>query len=358
MINFNIYLSHDRNLNKKKYYYLIKNLVIQYFYIMSHLKRTISLKVKIIYIFLNHKILKKKLKNFKIFDLLKRHAAKNDENLINKIQSCFQIKRVDKSSKFFALFTLDLKNLSPDIDFKNVESFSFESNDDYIESIKIDRNKLIIQANKSLFKKEVIENIFTLKSNYGFENSINNGFKTIIEFSSPNIAKPLHAGHMRSTFLGNFLSNIHQKLGHKVTKINYLGDWGTQYGILAVGFKKYGSYSELEKSPIKHLLDVYVKANQDEGIKTRALDYFSKMEDKDPDSLKMWTLFKELSIKELQSVYEVDLPKLFIFEFLKVIPFLKKLNIQFDVYESESEYYELAKEYVKKMLEIGLAERL
>lgn len=230
---------------------------------------------------------------------------KNDENLAEKIQHCAKINRVDKSSKIFALLTLDLKSLSSDLNLNDFKSLDFKS-DDYIESIKLDRNKLLVQVNQYLFKKEVVENIFRHKFNYGFENPNSKSGKTIIEFSSPNIAKPLHAGHMRSTFLGNFLSNIHQKLGHDVTKINYLGDWGTQYGILAVGFKKFGSYAELEQSPIKHLLDVYVKANQDESVKSKALEYFSKMEQKDPESLKMWTLFKELSIKELETVYEVN----------------------------------------------------
>lgn len=221
-----------------------------------------------------------------------------------KIQSHSKLKRVDKSSKIFALLTLDLKHLPSDLDLKNFTSISLKC-DDYIESIKLDRNKLIIQANQNFFKKEVLENIFKKKFDYGFENFNLKYSRTLIEFSSPNIAKPLHAGHMRSTFLGNFLSNIHQKLGHVVTKINYLGDWGTQYGILAVGFKKFGSYSELEKSPIKHLLDVYIKANQDETIRTKALNYFSQMENQDPDSLKMWTMFKQLSIKELKILYQV-----------------------------------------------------
>ena len=103
-------------------------------------------------------------------------------------------------------------------------------------------------------------------------------FYWLLLYSSPNIAKPLHAGHMRSTFLGNFLANLHAKLGQNVTRVNYLGDWGTQYGILAVGFNKYGSMDELRASPIKHLLDVYVKANEDESLRTDALEYFSKME--------------------------------------------------------------------------------
>lgn len=144
---------------------------------------------------------------------------------------------------------------------------------------------------------------------------------------------------MRSTFLGNFLSKIHERFGQNVTRINYLGDWGTQYGLLAVGFKKYGSYEQLNKSPIKHLLEVYVKANNDETLTNDALNYFSQMEQKDAESLKMWDLFKNLSIKELVSVYE-------------------KLNIKYDIYESESQYYVLAKEYVNQLLNRGIARTL
>lgn len=202
-----------------------------------------------------------------------------------------KINRVDKSSKFFGLLTLDLNKLASQIDLKNLK-LELES-DEFIQSIKLDKNKLLIQYNPNLFKQTTIHSIFEQKFRYGFNLSDEiypwrdtwkpklASHKTIIEFSSPNIAKPLHAGHMRSTFLGNFLSNLHSQLGHKVTKINYLGDWGTQYGILAVGFKRYGSYEELEKSPIKHLLDVYVKANKDELIKQEALEYFSKMEESD-----------------------------------------------------------------------------
>lgn len=144
---------------------------------------------------------------------------------------------------------------------------------------------------------------------------------------------------MRSTFLGNFLSKIHESYGLKVTRINYLGDWGTQYGLLAVGFKKFGSFEQLNKSPIKHLLDVYVKANSDESLKSDALAYFAKMEEKNTESLKMWDLFRNLSIKELVQVYD-------------------KLNIKYDMYESESQYYILAREYVNQLLSKGIAQKL
>jgi len=81
----------------------------------------------------------------------------------------------------------------------------------------------------------------------------------IVEFSSPNIAKPFHAGHLRSTIIGGFLSNLYEKAGWNVVRMNYLGDWGKQYGILAIGFERFGNEEELVKNPITHLYDVYVK---------------------------------------------------------------------------------------------------
>lgn len=83
----------------------------------------------------------------------------------------------------------------------------------------------------------------------------------MVEYSSPNIAKPFHAGHLRSTIIGCFIANLHEKLGYKVVRINYLGDWGKQYGLLAVGYERFGSEEKLEADPIRHLFDVYVSVN-------------------------------------------------------------------------------------------------
>lgn len=98
--------------------------------------------------------------------------------------------------------------------------------------------------------------------------------KIVIEFSSPNIAKPFHAGHLRSTIIGGFLSNLYENAGWEVVRINYLGDWGKQYGVLALGFKQFGSEEALERNPIGHLYDVYVKIsaisrNEAEVIKAK-----------------------------------------------------------------------------------------
>ncbi|KAH8586273.1 putative Arginyl-tRNA synthetase, cytoplasmic [Bisporella sp. PMI_857] len=165
--------------------------------------------------------------------------------------------------------------------------------------------------------------------------------KIIVEFSSPNIAKPFHAGHLRSTIIGGFLSNLYEGAGWDVTRINYLGDWGKQYGILAVGYQKYGDDTKLEADPINHLFDVYVKINKDKeveeeeikkdteagkdvselrakSIDERARVYFKAMSDNEPAAIQQWSKFRELSIKRYKETYA-------------------RLNITFDVYSGESQ---------------------
>ncbi|KAF9884886.1 hypothetical protein FE257_000953 [Aspergillus nanangensis] len=179
--------------------------------------------------------------------------------------------------------------------------------------------------------------------------------KIIVEFSSPNIAKPFHAGHLRSTIIGGFLANLYTVFGWDVIKMNYLGDWGKQYGLLADGYKYFGDEQKLLADPINHLFDVYVKINkivaeQDGPIKElkeqikakkeknedcsalqteldklvdasedeKARRYFKSMEDGNEDALALWRRFRDLSIKKYRETYA-------------------RLNIDFDVYSGESQ---------------------
>jgi arginyl-tRNA synthetase len=106
----------------------------------------------------------------------------------------------------------------------------------------------------------ILPQVLKLGSRYG-SNTIDAGKKVIVEFSSPNIAKPFHAGHLRSTIIGAFLANLHEACGWQVIRMNYLGDWGKQFGLLAVGFEMFGKEELLEQDPIQHLYEVYVKIN-------------------------------------------------------------------------------------------------
>lgn len=171
-----------------------------------------------------------------------------------------------------------------------------------------------------MFFEKTLTEVFEKKESYGSSNQLA-GQRYVVEFSSPNIAKPFHAGHLRSTVIGNFLKNLYTYLGANTTSINYLGDWGTQYGILAVGFNRFGDEQKLQEEPIRHLFDVYVAANklieESPEVRDEAREIFKKMEDGDPEALALWKKFRDLSILEYKKVY-------------------KRLNVDFDVYSGES----------------------
>ncbi|KAJ5720726.1 Arginine--tRNA ligase cytoplasmic [Penicillium malachiteum] len=232
--------------------------------------------------------------------------------------------------------------------------------------------------------KTVLGRVLTEKAAYGTNGNLGlkdptdpskGQKKIIIEFSSPNIAKPFHAGHLRSTIIGGFLANLYTVLGWDVVKMNYLGDWGKQYGLLANGFKYFGDEEALQKDPINHLFEVYVKVNrivgeQDAPIKElkekikekkeksedvsteeaelaklvdvsedeKARRYFKSMEDGHPDALALWRRFRDLSIAKYKQTYA-------------------RLNIDFDVYSGESQVKsESMTDAYKAMEKAGVAE--
>ena len=145
----------------------------------------------------------------------------------------------------------------------------------------------------------------------------------IVEFSSPNIAKPFSIGHLRSTVIGNFLQNLFRSTGAQVIAINHLGDWGTQFGKLIVAFRKWGSELELQNKPVDHLLDLYVRfheeAEQDDGLEDAARNAFRLLEDGSPDETALWKRFRDMSLREFKRVYE-------------------RLNVTFDHYLGEAFY--------------------
>lgn len=147
--------------------------------------------------------------------------------------------------------------------------------------------------------------------------------KVVIDFSSPNIAKPFHAGHLRSTIIGNFIANINKHFSNNVTKINYLGDWGTQFGMLQYGLRaKNIDISNLNNAPIKTLYEAYVYANKlaanDENIQQEARKYFADIE-QGKTQLDSWKKIRQLTIEEIENIYQ-------------------RLGIQFDAYLWESDY--------------------
>ena len=185
-------------------------------------------------------------------------------------------------------------------------------------------------VNRKGFARQVVWDIITQKKNFGKSN-IGNGKKAVVEFSSPNIAKPFGIGHLRSTIIGNSLANILEFTGYKSVRINYLGAWGTQFGRLLAGYHKFGKEKYLIKDPINYLLKIYIKANSKKYEKS-AQEWFKKMEEGDRKALLLWKLFKGFTMEDFRKMY-------------------KLLKIKFDVYEGESNYNKKAKALLEELKE-------
>ncbi|CAL1283277.1 unnamed protein product [Larinioides sclopetarius] len=208
---------------------------------------------------------------------------------------------------------------------KNQEFPTFDGITD-IFTDPVNHEKLVFTVDQELFSNsiilDIIRNIDKIPVHSTFFRNIPPE-DVIVEYSSPNVAKPFHFGHFRSTIIGNYIANLCKFVGHKVTRLNYVGDWGLQYGILAVGFNKFGCEELLQKDPLNHLFEVYKRANEENDnnptFKEEAKMYFKKMEEGNPEILAVWEKLRDLSLKEMQITY-------------------KRLNVHFDEIHGESMY--------------------
>ncbi|PJI07295.1 MULTISPECIES: arginine--tRNA ligase [Clostridium] len=177
-------------------------------------------------------------------------------------------------------------------------------------------------VDKADFAKETIEKVLNERDNYG-HSKVGEGKKIIIEYSSPNIAKPFHVGHLFGTVLGSSLYKIFSAAGYTGIRINHLGDWGTQFGKLISAYKRWCDEEALYKDPIKELLRIYVKfhkeAEKAPELEDEARMYFKKLEDGEKEEVELWTKFKDLSLREFKRVYD-------------------ELGVGFDHYTGESFY--------------------
>uniref|UniRef100_A0A8C8B7N6 Probable arginine--tRNA ligase, mitochondrial n=1 Tax=Otus sunia TaxID=257818 RepID=A0A8C8B7N6_9STRI len=198
--------------------------------------------------------------------------------------------------------------------------------------------------NRELLAKTVLRQVLKDGSEYGVKSELFSTVpkqKALIEFSSPNIAKKFHIGHLRSTIVGNFIANLKVALGHEVIRMNYLGDWGMQFGLLGVGFQLFGNKEKLKTSPLQHLFEVYVQVNkaaEDENTKKLAKDFFRKLEEHDEQTLSLWKQFRDFSIDEYIRIY-------------------KRLGVHFDEYSGESFYQEKSKEVLNMLENKGLLQK-
>ncbi|BEP28624.1 arginine--tRNA ligase [Helicovermis profundi] len=240
----------------------------------------------------------------------------------NEISSLLEIPKYTNMGDFaFPCFKLSkIYRKSPNMISKDlVEKISGNKYFEKIESVNAYIN---FTNSKTIFVKSVLENVNEKKDSYG-SSDIGNGEEIIVEFSSTNIAKPFHMGHIRSTMIGNSLYKIHKFLGYDTVAINHLGDYGTQFGKLIVAYKLWGNKEDIENNPIPELLKIYVKfheeAEKDEKLDQEARDWFKKLENNDQEAYDLWKWFKDVSLKEFNRVYGM-------------------LGVEFDSYTGESFY--------------------
>ena len=176
-----------------------------------------------------------------------------------------------------------------------------------IEKVEVVGGYLNFYINQGLLAKEVLTEI-SKKEEYG-KSDIGKGKNIVIDYSAPNIAKPFHIGHLRSTVIGGALYNIYKYLGYNTIGINHLGDYGTQFGKLIEGYKLWGKEYNIEEDPINELTKIYIRINQlckeDEKVLEQCRMNFKLLEDGDPYCKEIWEKFRELSLKEFQRVYDL-----------------------------------------------------
>ncbi len=211
----------------------------------------------------------------------------------------------------------------------------------YFERIEAEGGYVNFTIDKALLAEETLGEILAGGDRYG-TSDIGKNQKVIVEFSSTNIAKPFHIGHIRSTMIGNSLYRIHQFLGYDTVGINHLGDYGTQFGKLIVAFKLWGSKAVVEQDPIPELLKLYVRFHEEAETRPEMEDearmWFLKLEQKDPEAFELWQWIKEESLKEFNRVYTM-------------------LDVHFDSYAGESFYSDMMPGVLDRLRESGVLKK-
>ena len=209
---------------------------------------------------------------------------------------------------------------------------------DYFEKIINAGPYLNFFINKNKLMESTLEEIKNKDIRYG-SSDMGKGKTVIVEYSSPNIAKPFHIGHIRTTVIGNSLYKIYKYLGFDTISINHLGDYGTQFGMLISAYKKWGDREVIEKDAIKELLKLYVRFNseaeKDESLRDEARYWFKELENKNEEALELWEWMRRISLEEFSKVYDM-------------------LNIEFDSYAGESFYSDKMDRVVEELNEKGL----
>lgn len=207
---------------------------------------------------------------------------------------------------------------------------------DIVEKLEVKGAYLNFFLKKENFVKLMVEQADV--PNYG-ASDVGEGKTICIDYSSPNVAKNFHVGHLRTTIIGNSLYKIYTKLGYKVERINHLGDWGTQFGKLIVAYKAWGNKKAVEDDGVAELMRLYVKfheeADKNDSLNDEARAWFTKMEQGDNDALEIWKWFVDISLKEYKGTYEL-------------------LGMEFDHYLGESFYRDKTEDVVNRLQDADL----
>ncbi|WP_395318235.1 arginine--tRNA ligase [Fructilactobacillus frigidiflavus] len=194
---------------------------------------------------------------------------------------------------------------------------------------------------KGQVSHQVITDVLTEKEHFG-DNHQGEDRVVTIDMSSPNIAKPMSMGHLRSTVIGNSIAKILSKNGYKPIKDNHLGDWGTQFGKLITAYLKWGSEEDVKSDPIHYLVQYYIRFHKEDEIHPEydeeAREWFKKLEDGDPEAVRLWKWFREVSLEAFNQTY-------------------KKLGVEFDTYNGESFYNDKLQDVVDTLKKDGLLEK-
>lgn len=263
-------------------------------------------------------------------------TALNNEMPASEIEKLMEKpKLMELGDVAFPCFTLAKKfKKSPHVIASEIAQ---QLNSTLIQEVNVVGGYLNIFVNQQMVTENVLQTILREKDQYG---SMQTGQgNVVIDYSSPNIAKPFSMGHLRSTVIGNALANIAEKNGYNAVRINHLGDWGTQFGKLIVAYKLWGDKEAIEASPIQELLKIYVKfherAETDESLNEQARASFKSLEDGDEEALALWKWFRDASLKEFETIYDL-------------------LGIRFDSYAGEAFYNDKMDAVVGELKEKGL----
>ncbi|KAM4600754.1 putative arginine--tRNA ligase, mitochondrial isoform 2-T5 [Polymixia lowei] len=280
-----------------------------------------------------------------IAEKLGRTLHQSEDAFISAL-SAVPISKKQQSSEFrLSVNTLRMTGIIPssgDLQLQTEALANELKQDSVVEEISAGRGVINFRVHRKLLVQKMLEPFGKEDNKFGLNSELLNTLKkgtTLVEYSSPNIAKKFHAGHLRSTIIGNFIANLKQSLGNVVIRMNYLGDWGMQFGLLGAGFDQFGSQEKLKENPLQHLFEVYVQVNREaennEDVWQAARDFFRKLEQHEGQAVSLWQQFREITVKEYQQVY-------------------KRLGIHFDIYSGESFHQQQAQEVVQQLQHQGL----